>query len=199
MMALGISAPPFILQTFFSLQEVGYYAIASRFLLIPAALIGGAVAEAFRPEIVERMNRGEEVSRFVRGTTWRLLLIALPSFALFFVVAPIAFAFLFGEEYRLSGILARYLTLGALAQFIAQPFAYVFVATNNVRLGLFLQTTLTILSLFGLVVGGFYGGLEHALLFSALLTFAVSVALVFLAHRCCRVVDRIRLLGRTDA
>jgi O-antigen/teichoic acid export membrane protein len=199
MMTLGISGPPFVLQALFSLQEVGHYAIASRFLLIPGALVGGAVSEAFRPELVDRINRGEQVSSFVLRTTWRLMLVAIPFFALFFLIAPMLFSFLFGEDYRLSGILSRYLALGVLAQFIAQPLGYVFVATHNVRLGLFLQSTLTMLSLIGLVVGGLYGGLEEALLLSSFLTFAVASVLVLLAQRCCRAIDRALPSRHADA
>lgn len=183
---LGQSAQPFLLQAMFSLREVGYYAIASRFLLVPGALIGGAVAEAFRPEFVDRLQRGLAVTPFLRNTLRKLALFALPVFGIFFLVAPSLFGLVFGSTYVESGVLSRYLCLGVFAQFISQPFGYVFVATGHVRLGLLTQIVMTTLPLAGLTVGGLTRNLEHALLLSSLLTVASCAAMVGLAYRCCR-------------
>lgn len=183
---LGLSAQPFLLQALFSLREVGHYAIAYRFLLLPGALVGGAVAEAFRPEFVGRLNNGLETSSLFRRTLRKLALFALPVFGAFFLVAPSLFAFVLGDTYRTSGDLSRYLSIGVLAQFISQPFGYVFVATGHVRLGLLVQTAVTTLPLIGLVLGGLSGDMERALLLSSLLTFTGSALMVALAYRCCK-------------
>lgn len=183
---LGMNAPPFLFQTMFSLQEVGYYAIANRFLMAPSSLIGGAVAEAFRAEFVDRHKRGIESAIFFRSTLCKLVLVALPVFGCFFLIAPSLFALLLGEAYRDSGVLARYLCIGVLAQFISQPFHYVFVATGHVRLGLLAQSAVTGLPLLAIILGGVSGGMERAVLFAALLTFVLSALLVGLAYRCCK-------------
>lgn len=192
---LGLSAQPFLLQAMFSMKEVGYYAIASRFLLVPGALIGGAVAEAFRPEFVDRLQRGLEVSSFLRRTLRKLALFALPIFGIFFLVAPPLFELLFGNVYRESGTLSRYLCVGVLAQFVSQPFGYVFVATGHVRLGLLVQSIATAVPLVGLVLGGLSGRIEDALLLSSLLTLAACALLVGLAYRCCKLNDRALAAG----
>jgi O-antigen/teichoic acid export membrane protein len=168
---LGMNAPPFLFQAMFSLQQVGYYAIANRFLMAPSALVGGAVAEAFRAEFVDRHKRGIENATFFRNTLRKLILFALPVFGGFFLIAP------------------RYLCIGVLAQFISQPFHYVFVATGHVRLGLLIQSAVTGLPLIALILGGLSGSMEHAVLFAALLTFVLSALLVGQAYRCCKQSD----------
>jgi O-antigen/teichoic acid export membrane protein len=183
---LGMNAPPFVFERMFSLQQVGYYAIASRFLMAPSAFVGGAVAEAFRAEFVDRQKRGVENTVFFINTLRKLIFLAFPIFSGFFVVAPSLFALLLGEPYRDSGVLSRYLCIGIFAQFIAQPFLYVFVATGYTRLGLLMQSALTILPLIGLILGGLSGKIEYAVLFSASLTFALSAILIGLAYRCCK-------------
>lgn len=190
MATLGLSALPFLLQALFTLREVGYYAIASRFLFVPSTLLGGAVAEAFRPEFVDRLKRGVEVTSFFRRTLSKLALFALPVFAIFFLIAPPVFAFVLGEAYRESGVLSRYLCVGVLAQFILQPFGYVFVATGHVRLGLYVQTAVTALPLIGIVLGGLGGRVEHALLLYSMLTLVSSAIMIWLAYRCCKDNDR---------
>lgn len=196
---LGTSAQPFLLQALFSLREVGLFAVASRFLLVPASLVGGAVSEAFRAEFVARMQGQRTLTDFFAQTLRRLVLFALPVFALFFVAAPEAFAIAFGESYRASGVYARFLCLGVLAQFVAQPFQYVFVATGHVRLGLAVQTVATALPLLGLVAGGRLGGIDHALMLSSALSFATSVMLVVMAWRCCRALERATFAGPAHA
>jgi O-antigen/teichoic acid export membrane protein len=187
---LGTSAQPFLLQAMFSLREVGLFAVASRFLLVPASLVGGAVSEAFRAEFVARMQGQRTLTDFFAQTLRRLVLFALPVFALFFVAAPDAFAIAFGESYRASGVYARFLCLGVLAQFVAQPFQYVFVATGHVRLGLVVQTIAAALPLLGLVAGGHLGGIGHALMLSSTLSFATAALLIASARHCCRASDR---------
>lgn len=190
MVTLGLSAQPFVLQAMFSLREVGHYAIASRLLQVPGALIGGAVGEAFRAEFVDRLRRGIEVTSFFRHTLRKLALFALPVFVAIFLVAPPLFSLLFGANYHDSGVLSRYLCIGILAQFIAQPFHYVFIATGYVRLGLLVQTAVSVVPLIGLVVGGLSGRMEHALLLWSMLTFGLAVLLIWLAYRCTKDSDR---------
>jgi O-antigen/teichoic acid export membrane protein len=193
---LGQSAQPFLLQAMFSMREVGLYAVASRFLLMPGALVGGAVSEAFRPEFVDRLQRGLPVTPFLHNTLCKLGLFAIPVFGIFYLVAPSLFGIVFGKTYFESGVLARYLCLGVFAQFMSQPFGYVFVATGHVRLGLLTQIAMTVLPLLGLTLGGITNNLEHALLWSALLTVASCVGMVGLAYRCCRQSDQLAA-GRT--
>jgi O-antigen/teichoic acid export membrane protein len=195
---LGMNAPPFLFQAMFSLQQVGYYAIANRFLMAPSALVGGAVAEAFKAEFVDRHKRGIENATFFRNTLLKLILFALPVFSGFFLIAPSLFALLLGEAYRDSGVLSRYLCIGVLAQFISQPFHYVFVATGHVRLGLLIQSAVTGLPLIALIFGGLSGGMVHAVLFSALITSALSTLLVGQAYRCCKQSDGTALREARD-
>lgn len=183
---LGMNAPSFLFQAMFSLQQVGYYAIANRFLMAPSALVGGAVAEAFRAEFVDRHKRGIENATFFRNTLGKLVLFALPVFCGFFLIAPSLFALLLGEAYRDSGVLSRYLCIGVFAQFISLPFHYVFVATGHLRLGLLMQFAVTVLPLIALILGGLSGSMEHAVLFAAVLTFVLSILLIGLAYRSCK-------------
>ena len=182
---LSASAPPFLLQTFFSLKDVGHYAIASRFLLVPGILIGSAVAEAFRSEFVERQRQGGSVTRLFRSTLQKLSIFALPVFLALFAAGPLLFEVVFGAAYREAGVLARYLCLGVAGQFFAQPFGYVFVATGHVRLGLLVHSLATFLPLAGIVFGGVRGHSTEAFLLWSVLTVATSLLLVWLAHRSC--------------
>jgi O-antigen/teichoic acid export membrane protein len=183
---VGTSAPAFILQALFSLREVGHYAIASRFLLIPGALIGGAISEAFRAEFVDRVRRESELVQFVRHTLYKLCVFATPVFLLFFAIAPELFALLFSPEYRDSGELSRYLCIGVFAQFISMPFSHIFVGTGRVRLGLIMQAGVSILPLLALLISSVLGGSLHtAMLLSSLTTLLTGALMIMAAYSSC--------------
>lgn len=184
--ALGMNAQPFIFQAMFSLQDVGYYAIANRFLMAPSALIGGAVAEAFRSEFVDRQKHGVKNAVFFRNNLKKLVVTSVPIFGGFIVFAPSVFALLLGESYRDAGILTRYLCIGVISQFVSQPFHYVFVATGHVRTALLMQSLLTFIPIIALIYVGMSDSMERAAFFAALLTSVFSVLLIVLAYRCCK-------------
>jgi O-antigen/teichoic acid export membrane protein len=196
MLTLGMSAQPFVLQLLFDLREVGQYSIASRFLLVPSALIGGAVNEAFRAEFVDRLRRGMAVTAVFKRTLTRLALFAVPVFLVIFALAPLLFGWAFGAEYRHSGVLSRYLCLGVLAQFISQPVSVVFVATGYVRRGFVAQLALTGLPMAGLVAGGYTGDMERALLVASVVTAVVAASTTAWAYACCQRAER---ANRRDA
>ena len=183
---LGSSAQPFILQALFSLRDVGHYAIANRFMLVPSTLIGSAISEAFRAEFVDRTKRREDVSPFFRATLSKMVVMGLPVFLLLLLTAPAMFEFAFGPAYREAGTLARYLCAGVLAQFVAQPFAYIFVATGQVRRGLAIQFATTALPLLGIAYGGVLGNIALAFCLASGASLVLSSLLIAMAYRACR-------------
>jgi O-antigen/teichoic acid export membrane protein len=180
---LGQNLPPLVLKSMFSLEQVGYYAIAARCLLIPSSILGGAIGEPFRSEYVVKLKAGEDVAQFMRRTLMLIAAIALPAFAILVAVAPEALSFFLGGDYRHSGDLVRYMGIGIFAQFVSAPFQYVFVATGHMRSALVANVAIGILPLGGLALAGPILGLEGALFVAAVITFALSAMLIMMAYR----------------
>ena len=178
---------PFVLRALFRLEQVGYYGVANRFLLAPSSLVGSAVGEAFRAEFVALQKTGSDTRRLFMKTLRSLLAVAVPAFGLLMLLAPALFEFVLGTSFRQSGLVVRYIGLGVFAQFIAQPFQYVFVATGRVRMGLIVQALVAFAPLFGLIAAGINGyGMLNALLCGAILSTVTSAAMVWMAYRCAR-------------
>lgn len=203
LLAIGVNSQPFIFQAIFTIKDVGLFAVANRFLMAPSSLIGGAVAEAFRAEFVARQREGHETSKFFLENLRRLVFIGIPVYSCFFLWAPDLFASLLGESYRDSGVLSRYLCVGVLAQFVAQPFHYVFVATGHARAGLVAQTGLTVMPVITLIGVGVAVGMLQAVLAAAVITAAMSAVMVWMAYRYCIANDvkgaEIRLNAREES
>lgn len=189
---VGSSAIPFVLRAFFSLKDVGYFAMASRFLVSPSALIGAAISEAFRSELVLRQKQGLPLTPFFNQTLLKLVKIGVPTYGVIAVAAPATFVILLGEEYRQSGLFAQALCTGILFQFVAQPFGSVFIAANRPRVGFYVQALATTVILAALGIGAAYGTIFQGLLALAVANACVSIFTIALAYDVCRNVDNSR-------
>jgi O-antigen/teichoic acid export membrane protein len=99
------------------------------------------------------------------------------------LLAPWAFGLVFGSKYEYSGILVRYVMLGALGMLIAQPFQYVFVGLRRSGIGLMMQSTLSAVPLLLLHFIARVQPIERALLWHSMSVLLLSLATALLALR----------------
>lgn len=144
LLSVGQNSLPLILKTNYSPGEIGQFALANRFLLIPAALIGGAFAEAFRAELNKRNRQRLDVSSLLSNTLRRLLVVAIPIFGVLVLGAPIIFSNIFGNGYEYSAQVAQAMAPGVAAQFIGHPFSCVFVVLRRPGYGMCAQFLTTV-------------------------------------------------------
>ncbi|MGC7405629.1 lipopolysaccharide biosynthesis protein [Pandoraea pneumonica] len=188
---IGTSSIPLILSANYSLGEVGAFAVANRLLLVPAALIGGALTEAFRAEFVSRVRERKSAGDLYGKTLRVLVLVAAPAFGLLALLAPMLFLHIFGVNYAASGVIGRAVALALFAQFINTPFAYVFVALRKPGIGLLAQVGTTVVPLTALAICASRGvPLTPALyVYSAITALGVLVAQIAV-YRLCAHADR---------
>lgn len=198
-LTVSTSALPWLVAKLFTLADVGNYAVASRVLLAPSTLIGGAVAAAFRADLVARLHRGEPVFPFFRRIIFLTSTAALCVFSLAGVVAPTAFALVFGDSYRLAGELARYLALGAFAQFIVQPVQFTFIATGDIRGGVLLQSAGGAIPVAAFLLGAATGNLHAAAIAYSLSALMMAVVILIKASLILRSTDQMEKSKREVA
>jgi O-antigen/teichoic acid export membrane protein len=185
--SLGVGAssygPPLVLGTVYSLSTTGYYAVASKFVLLPSVLLGAAISEAFRAEFMARMRDHANLSDFTRALLLKITLVAVPTCTLMALLAPWAFRLVFGEAYGYSGELVRYIVLGALGTLIAQPFQCVFIGLRRSGIGLALQLLLSAVPLLLLYWTALSHPIEQALLWHSVSVLLLSLLLGVVAWR----------------
>lgn len=190
LMTIGQNSIPLVLSTHYPIGEVGQFAIANRLLLVPAALIGGALAESFRSEFVRRRRERLDVTSFVNKTLRTLVILALPMFCFLFVTAPWLFSVIFSPDYEEAGHVSRAVVLGVTAQFIATPFASVFIALRQTTMGLRVHiatTTVPLALLWG--AAAFQMPMMNALVIYSVATAFCMAMMLFIAQRLCRTSD----------
>ena len=147
LMSIGQNSIPLVLSAYYALGDVGQFAIANRLLLVPAALIGGALGESFRSEFVRRHRERLGVTSLFNKTLRTLAVLAIPMFGILFVVAPWLFSIIFSAKYEEAGHVSRAVLIGVAAQFIAIPFACVFVTLRQSAIGLRVHIVTTLVPL----------------------------------------------------
>ena len=152
--SVGPSCIPLIITAQYTVHSVGQYALANRILLLPAAVIGGALTEAFRSEFALRLRQSQNVNALYMTTIRNSIFLALPIFLLIAIASPRIFSIIFGESYAEAGHMVMYLALGAFAQFMCALTMNIFTIFKYFKLGLLLQLGNMLLPLVALYICG---------------------------------------------
>lgn len=150
---LGTQLPLIFVGLWYGVNDAGYLGIAQRVVLIPAALIGTAVAQVFSAELSARLRAGKLNSRrlYLRASA-RLAIFGSVVGAAIIAVSPTVFPLLLGVEWRASGAFAQATGLSVGIGLIVGPLSFVFVAYQQTCWSILVDLTRIILvSSLGLV------------------------------------------------
>ena len=126
---------------------LGFYALVKRVLGTPTTLIGRAVGDVFfQRAAAEKRETGRAVQTFT-GTLRLLLAIAVPFYALLYLISEPLFAFVFGEEWRVAGTYAKILAPLLGLQFVSSPLSTVSAVFEKQRISLLWQLGLLVLTI----------------------------------------------------
>ena len=153
---LSFSLPSLMLSFFFNSNIVGYYSLAYKILDMPVSLVGGAVAQAFYPQI-NAQNTLEDKKNLTLKVVKTLLEIGLVPVILVGIAAPWIFTVFFGKECVTTGYYARLLSLWILAVFVGSPVSNLYVTMNRLKEGLCVNIIMLIVRFLSLVIGGYSG------------------------------------------
>ncbi len=186
----GTAVVPLLIAQQYGVATAGVYAIANRFLVLPASTIGGAINESFRSTFTERSREGRPVTKvFIEILHITSILGAFLFGVMFFAMPPLFDIFL-GQEFQQSAELAGVLALGAYSQFVASTFYFVFHTLSRARLGLAVQAFCAICPIGVLSVLSSQIEVETALFFTSLATAGCSFLVVGSSYWLCVQHDR---------
>ena len=174
---LALNLINFFSTIFFSVTTLGFYYLANMFLSIPSAITGSSIAEVFFKEASDEKKKTGKCIIAFNKVFIRSMLISIVFFAITIFIVEDLFSLVFGENWRIAGTYAKYLTPLFAVQFVVSSFSsidsimekqnfYLFfniVLLTTVLLVFFFagslefKTFLKIYSLFILLVYLFYG------------------------------------------
>jgi O-antigen/teichoic acid export membrane protein len=123
MNAVSQGAPVILLIHYFGVATGGLYALAIRVLELPMNFILGSLRQVLFQKLSEVHNDGGDLRRLFRKTTALLLGLSLAPAAIGFVLAPWAFALVFGQRWAVAGEYARWLLIWLVPGFCNLPAA----------------------------------------------------------------------------
>ncbi|MFM5287228.1 lipopolysaccharide biosynthesis protein [Aeromonas veronii] len=101
-----------------------FYGLANKMLTVPSSLLSGSIMTVFRDEAsTEYRNTGQCMIAY-KKTLKSLLMISVIPFLLIYLLAEFLFVLVFGEEWRIAGLYAKYLIPFVFIGFIASPLSY---------------------------------------------------------------------------
>ncbi|WP_420600841.1 oligosaccharide flippase family protein [Flagellimonas sp.] len=108
---------------FYSKSEVGFFGLANMVILAPISFVGQAVSSIYFQKITEDVNKDNfrlAYNTFLK-TFFLLLSIAIPGFVVLWFFSESLIPFIFGENWVLTGKIAKELSLVFLVQIVVSP------------------------------------------------------------------------------
>lgn len=105
----------------FGKEDFGFYSHAFAILKLPLGIIGQSFGQVFMNRCAEMVNKGQSIVSLVKKTTGILFLLSLVPFTILFFFGEPLFAFVFGEEWGVSGTYAAIMSPWLMMNFILSP------------------------------------------------------------------------------
>lgn len=135
---IGMQLPMIVIAAVALGPEAGYLILAMSVMQAPMGLIGTAVAQVYFSRAPEE-HRAGNLGAFTAKVFGALVSAGTGPLLFAGIVAPHAFALVFGEEWRRAGELVRWMTPWFMVQFLAVPVSMALHITDHQRLAMLLQ------------------------------------------------------------
>lgn len=144
----GLQGIPLLVSYSHGATVAGWYALTMRVLALPVSVLGQAVGETYFG-VAPRLLRTDPpaLRKLFRDAAVRLLLIGIGPTIILMVGGPFLFSLIFGQQWEVAGVYARYLAPALLAQLVMSPLSETTIIlerldlqllTDSVRIGLVL-------------------------------------------------------------
>jgi len=144
---LSLNISNVFIMSLFTVSQTGFYSHATRYITMPLSMIGTAVSQVLFKQVSDaRIKSGNAKKEFL-AVLKKLTLIAIPSFILLNFIVEDAFAWYFGEEWRIAGSYAKILLPFILIRFIVSPLSIINTAFEKQLMSLYIQLGLFIINL----------------------------------------------------
>ncbi|MBB1115962.1 oligosaccharide flippase family protein [Stenotrophomonas sp. W1S232] len=138
---MGQQLPPIVLGASFGAHIAGIYFLAHRALVMPIAVIGRAVSDAYFSQSNLKSSNISHGKRLER-TYQALISISAPPALGLIIIAPIFFKTIFGDEWMEAGDYARVMTPWLLTVFVISPLSTIHITLEKQVHGIFFESIL---------------------------------------------------------
>ncbi len=169
---LSINAINLLIPVLYSTSLLGLYSLMYKVLATPFAFLGNTINQVFLEDIVSKKNELDQAYILTKRMVIQLTLVSILFFGGAFFIVEDLFAFVFGEDWRMSGVYAKSLIPFFIFKFIASPLTSIHTAFEKQKLSFNLQLIMFVLSMGSLLYAHIklWGFEQYLLLFSMLMS-----------------------------
>lgn len=125
--------PFFMMPKLFSITINGYFSLAQKIIALPSALIARSISQVYFQKISENNKNKNKNLPLLKRTIRSLFLITLPIVVMIVLFSTEAFALVFGENWRTSGEIAKYLAVVFMFSFIPSTLSITLIAYEKLK------------------------------------------------------------------
>lgn len=145
--------------SFFNSTVSGNYYFVQKILGMPVALIGNAIQDVFKMEVIEVQNVGGDTRAVYLKTFRQLVVLAVIPTILMYLFVEDVFAFVFSEDWRTAGTYAQIFIPVFFLRFTSAPLSFMVYVAEKQNLNTIAQSLL-----FAGVIAAFLMGQHHSAL-----------------------------------
>jgi O-antigen/teichoic acid export membrane protein len=178
----------FMIGSHFSMATLGAYSFAMRIVRMPLNLISSSVSQVAYQKISKLKNDNGNVSNFLYKLIFMLAAISIPIALVFVFFGPQLFAFIFGQQWAVTGHYTKILSVWLCANFVSSPIATIPLIFGKPRFSFYYTLAFNII---GIIVFYLTSVITNDFEVSLLLTsIASAVYLLFYIVQIVRLVNK---------
>lgn len=166
---LSRQLPVYFITYIISTEITGQFSMAYRVLSIPEMIIGASIGQLFYKKLTELHHNQKPIKRTIVKLWIGLFVLGLLPFGIMLLFGGSIFSFVFGENWKMAGEIASYLSPMLFAMFISTPSSFIFTVLRNQRRGLIINVIVLVVRTVVL-----YVGLTCFSFLTAIMVFALS-------------------------
>jgi O-antigen/teichoic acid export membrane protein len=130
----SLMIPVLIVNEYFGDSITSQFDLSRQILVVPLVLISTAMSQVLFQKFSELRNRGLSVKKPLLQSSLMLSFISVPAIILMVFFSEPIFAFIYGEQYRISGSYASILVFAYMIQFIVSPVSILLIALEKIKI-----------------------------------------------------------------
>jgi len=169
---LSVNSINLLIPVLYSTTLLGLYSLMYRVMAAPFAFLGNSISQVFLEEVSRQKQEVGNAYALTKRLMIQLSFISVLSYGLSYFFLEDLFAFVYGEEWRMSGVIAKCLIPFFIFKFIVSPLTSIHTAFEKQKWSFYLQLLMFVLSLASIFLAYFneWSFVNYLFLFGAVMS-----------------------------
>ena len=146
----------YLMKVYFTEKVLGSFAFAYRYIRAPISIATSSIYQVFYEQASKLVAESKDIRPLMFKIQKNLFLIGIFPFIFIFIFTPQLFAFVFSENYRQAGEIARYLLPWIFMNYLVSPISAITLIFNKQKQALMITIIDFIARIIALLVGGIF-------------------------------------------